>query len=415
MPKILQKSVTLLPKQLEFLSSTQKEVLASGGFGSSKSTILCYACIKQACIPNNVVLLVRKTLVSLKKTTLLTLLNGENPILPPNSYKHNKSEGVIELNGGGTILYSGLDDVAKIRSMNLGGIFLDEGSELSEEEYQELYYRLRLKHGSRQLFCATNPATQSHPMYKRFFLTKNSNRKVITMSSLENIFLPPDYIQSLKDIEAEDSIRYRKFVLGEWCQMENAVYSNFDRKIHVKRIEPLKWDEIIIGVDAGYRDPFVILICGIIGNRIYILEEIYKRKQLLSDIEESFSYIRNKYDTPIVIYDPSAALIGAEISNMGFKTIKADNDIKIGLNRVRSKLSVRYDSPDIIVDDNCLNVITEFENYAYDKDTEKPKDCNNHAMDALRYIVNYIDNKRIDPKSQSPIIYFGEEEADDDF
>lgn len=410
----IRKTIKLLPKQYEFINSTEKEVLACSGFGGGKSKVLCYALVKAASTPNNVVLLVRKTLTSLKKTTLLSLIGGIDPVLPDNSYKHNKAEGTITLNGAGVIIYTGLDDVMKIRSMNLGGIYLDEGSELTEEEYMELYYRLRLEHGSRQIFTATNPATPSHWMYKRFFQTKNRKRKVITMSSLENHYLPLDYIQSLKDMEEQDITLYKRNVLGLWTSLENQVYDNFNRDIHVKRIKPQQFDQVYISCDFGYRDPFVILVLGRIGDRLFIIEEIYKKKMLMDDIKDAILDLNSRYDNPIVIYDPSSAILGGEIQNLGLKAIKANNEIRLGISRVRSRLSVRLDSPDLIISDTCLNTVTEFENYIYEKDTEKPLDLNNHCMDCVRYIVNYIDDQRIDPTNQAPQIYSDDVDEDVD-
>ena len=156
--KTAKQIIKIFPKQREFLESTVKETMFSGGYGSSKSYALCLALLKHAQNVGTRCLLLRKTLVSLKKSTLDTLIGVENPILLPNSYKHHRQDGIIKLNGGGEIWYAGLDNSTRIRSTNFSMVAIDEVSELNEKEYLEILYRLRSNIGSLQLFCATNPA-----------------------------------------------------------------------------------------------------------------------------------------------------------------------------------------------------------------------------------------------------------------
>ena len=390
--EIIYKDVQLLPKQLEFLNSTEKEVMASGGFGSSKSYMLCYKTVLEALKPNNQVLLVRKTLTSLKRSTLMVLLGGENPILPNGSYKYNKVENFITLNGSSSIIWlSGLDDAQKIRSMNLGCVCLDEGSEVTEKEYLELLYRLRLQNGCRQIFTATNPSNQGHHLYKRFFLEKSMDRKVITMSSLDNTFLPEDYINSLKEMTGT---LYKKYVEGQWCNMEGLVFDNFNRETHIKRCDLDGYEEYYMGIDIGYKDPTVILMVGRRGDRLYALEEVYKREMLMDQIIKYVVNLNDKYVNPTILLDPSCALVKAQLENIGLKVEKTNNDINIGINRMRNYFNIRNDSPDLIINDTCTSLIMEIENYSYKEGTDKPIDKNNHEIDCFRYIVNHIEDKK---------------------
>ena len=397
-------TITLFPKQSQFLYSNKKEVMFSGGYGSSKSYALCLALLKHAQVKGARCLLLRKTLTSLKKSTLDTLIGNDNPILPIGSYTHHKQDGIIKLHGGGEIWYAGLDNPTRIRSTQFSMIAIDEVSELTEAEYLEILYRLRSTIGTLQLLSATNPATQNHHLYKRFFLDKSYNREVITACSLDNTFLPKSYIESLKEMSG---VRYKKYVEGIWCALDNAIYDNFSRDIHVTHLKPTVYDEIIMGIDMGYQDPFVLLVIGRQGDRLFLLEEYYKPKMLMDDIKATILNFSNKYDRPIVVVDPSAALLIAELNNIGCNAIKAINDIKIGIERVRNRLRVRNDSPDLIIDDKCVNTIAEFENYGYKDETETPIDANNHAMDVIRYILNYIEDKKC--SYQIPIVYSGEE------
>jgi len=401
--------IKLLPKQYEFIRSQAKELMLSSGYGGGKSHVLCYKAIQQACIPGNVVLIVRKTMVSLKKSTLMTLI-GDSGVLPLGTYVHQKQDNVIKLNGGGQIIYCGLDDAQRIRSMNLGCVCIDEVSELSSTEYQELLYRLRLETGSRQLCSATNPATQSHHLYKRFFKDESPFRKVIKCCSLDNHHLPADYIESLKQM---DGIRYAKYVNGEWCSLENSIYDNFNRDQHVKKLEQTGYEQYYLGIDVGYRDPTCLLVIGRTGEKIRILEEIYRSKMMLNEIKTAVVDLSVRYPGILIILDPSAALIGAELQSIGLNTIRANNDIATGINRVRTKLINRDGSPDLLVNEYCLNTIREFESYQYQSDRERPAPYDDHSMDPLRYVVNYIDDMKCQ-YSKPLLIDLSEQDNDED-
>lgn len=382
------KTIKLLPAQYRFIKSRAKEVCYSGGYGSGKSRILCYMAIREAVNKGATVLIVRKTMTSLKKSTLLTLI-GDDGVLPKGCYNYNKQDAVISLNGGGQIILAGMDDYARIRSMNLSLICIDEVSELNETEYIELLYRLRSDVGSRQLVSATNPATKSHFLWKRFFKTPSPNREVIQACSLENHHLPVDYIESLKQM---DGIRYAKFVKGEWVSLENSIYENFNRDLHVKPLLKTSYDEYYMGGDIGYRDPTCLLVIGRTGDKLRIIEENYRSKMMLNEIKTSVVDLSVRYPGIHVILDPSEALIHAELHSIGISSIRANNDIATGINRVRTKLINRDGSPDLLVDESCLNCIREFESYQYQTDREKPAPYDDHSMDALRYVVNYIED-----------------------
>ena len=95
-------NIKLMPKQMEFVNSKKKEVIFSGAYGSSKTYSLCVKLLTHALIPNNLVLLTRRTRTALVNTSLRTLLIGDvntPPILPIGSYEHNESKSTIKMNG----------------------------------------------------------------------------------------------------------------------------------------------------------------------------------------------------------------------------------------------------------------------------------------------------------------------------
>lgn len=389
--------IPLLESQNKFLNSTKKEVLFSGAWRAGKSRALCYAMVKQVIKnPLNTVLLCRKTLQSLKKSTLITLLRGDdaNPVLPPGSYTHHMADQYIQLLGGGRINYSGIDDPVKIRSMSLGAVGVDEALEFNLDEYLELMGRLSLNSGTRQIYSATNPGVPGHFLYKRFFKEDSPKREVVIAKTIDNPYLPKDYLESLKDMPED---LYKRYALGEWLLLDNAVYNNYSRDKHSKRLDLRQlYDEYFIGVDMGFTDPAVFLLVGRLGDRFYILSEYYKTKsiesQLVTVLKDIVNTLKNPYT---IVVDPSQPSFIQTLQYHGLNTVKANNDILGGIARVRQRFEIRNDSPDLLIDSNCTNLMNELESYQYKEGTENPVDKFNHGPDALRYVFNYYcDNKR---------------------
>jgi len=399
-------SYSLLPGQKKFVLSRKKQVFYSGGFGSGKSQALCYAMLRQITVPNNQVLLIRKTLTSLKKSTLVNLIGANNPVLPQGSYVYNKGEGTIQVNNGALIYTCGLEDPMRIRSMNLGAIYVDELTEFTEEEFKELTYRLRLDLGSRQIFAVGNPAGQNHWAYKHFFLEDDNDREVIIASSLENSYLPADY---LKELSKMDGPRYKRYVEGLWVALDDVIFDSFDRDIHVQKFNVRgAFDEYFFGIDYGYANETGIVVVGKNGDRLHVIEEVYQKKMLMRHIVEKVQLLMERYPEPTILYDPSAAGLGAELENRGISANRANNDVAAGIDRIRNKLLVRNDMPDLIISDKCINLIKEIENYQYVAGTEKPKKEHDHLIDPLRYVCNYVDDNRAE--STAPGFYAGTED-----
>ena len=172
--------IKLLPHQRDFVESPAEEVLFSGSYGSGKSLSLCAKIVFLLTrYPKNRGFLCRKTLQSLKASTLRTLLEGDGgqpAILPSYMVKNwNKQDRVLTLFNDSTLHYGQIDE-NQIKSMNLGFVAIDEATEFLEEEFNALVGRLRLGGVPvRQIFAATNPSGPNHWLYRRFFTDKSEN------------------------------------------------------------------------------------------------------------------------------------------------------------------------------------------------------------------------------------------------
>jgi PBSX family phage terminase large subunit len=384
---------------MEFINSTAKEVCYSGAFGAGKSRALCYKICKSASIKRNVVGLCRKTRVALMRTTLRTLLLPDGdlpPVLPIGSYEHRKGDAVISLNGGGEIMYFGFDNADAVGSMNLGSCGIDEGIELNEDEYSMLLGRCRVRVDPyRQLFTATNPGNPNHFLYRRFFKESHRNRHTIHTTSFENMFLPRDYIDSLRTLTGP---RYDRYVLGKWIAFEGLVYDMFRREVHVKhrpRNELIQ--DYAVGFDEGYTNPAVLLLFDRdYDGRLHVLDEWYSRRKTHDQIvARALEFLPRPND---FVGDPSAAALISAMQSVGLNAHGGNNDVWNGIRAMQARLTVASDGlPRYTVEPHCTNHITEFESYVWDAAKDKPIKEMDHSLDSARYYVYDLDQDQIEP------------------
>ena len=405
-------TLNLLPKQREFMEDVTPELLYSGAFGAGKTKILCEkAYFFSIFYPNNFGLIVRKTMNSLRHTTLRTLLKGTGglPVIPPNAIaNYNKSNNLITLVNGSEIIYGGLDDPVKWASLEVGWIAIDEAVEINEDDYTMLLGRLRQANVPiRQIFMATNPGAPSHFLYKKFYQEQPVSKidgspltKVLESNALQNTFNPADYILRLDEFKGV----YRdRFVLGKWTAFEGLVYPVFDPTRHV--IDPFTipddWRRVRV-IDFGYTNPFVCQWWAIDhDSTAYMYREIYMSHKLVEDHARQIKKLSGTESIDVTYADHDAG-DRATLQRHGISTMAAKKSVSPGIQEVYSKLSFDergkaklYFFKNALVEADQHLIITkkptctvdEFGGYVWkDKGTkEEPAKENDHGADCTRY------------------------------
>ena len=406
--------LTVLPQQLKFLRSNAREVLYSGAFGAGKSRAICLRVAMRACRAGAREGLCRKTVVSLKRSTLKTLLEPDGllpPILPKGSYDYKKIDGEINIHGGGTIMLFGLEDAGRIASMNLSGVAVDECVELHERDWTMLRGRIRLQLPNlpNQLYGACNPSTPQHFLAKRFGLAGGyecaPNCEVITTTSRDNWFLPEDYVL---DLETMTGVARKRYVEGLWVGSEGLVYDMWNEELFVADQVPTTFDHMLVGMDYGYNNPSVLLLIGIKDQTMYVIDEWYERQKLEQQILETALRWKELHpEIDCFVVDPSAAGLRASMRNVGLDVMAANNSVFTGIQAVASRLSKDSGGkPKLVIKRQCSNLIREFSSYEWmtkaDGSTKDvPRKEHDHALDALRYTIVHIDGLKTTPSVRS--------------
>ena len=295
-------------------------------------------------------------------------------------FRINKSDMEITAANGNTVIFSGLDDVEKLKSISgITDIWVEEASEISKEDFQQLDLRLRGNHvRPLQLTLTFNPVSSMSWLKGYFFDRPKDNCKVVKTTYKDNRFLDDQYRAVIENLKNEDATFYQIYALGEWGTLGNLVYSNWE----VHPGHAASFDETLWGLDFGFNNPTALIGIGIRDGEPWIFSEVYRTGMTNSDL---ISVLRQHVRKGATIYaDCAEPARIEEIAREGFRIYPADKSVKDGIDFVKRKHIKVY--PD------CVNVISEFNSYSWRKDKDgniidEPVKFNDHAMDAIRYAL----------------------------
>ncbi len=133
------------------------------------------------------------------------------------------------------------------------------------------------------------------------------------------------------------------------------------------------------------------------NKRLYVLEEYTKKGLLNNEIARVIKQMG--YSKEVITADAAEQKSIAELKRDGIARVKKK---KKGPDSVIQGISF-LQQYELVVDDRCVKLIEELENYTYQKDKatneyiNKPVDSYNHCIDAIRYAVEEI-NGQATPK-----------------
>ena len=190
-----------------------------GGGGSGKS-IFAGRKVLERCInePGHRWLVCRKVAKTLRTSCFDQLRGQLRQHYPRERVKINRSEMTISLGNGSTILFAGLDDVEKLKSIyGITGIWIEEASELEEGDFNQLDIRLRDETREyKQIILSFNPISITHWLKKRFFDAPDERAKTHRSTYRDNPFLPEEARRTLEEFRERDPYYYQVYCLGEW-------------------------------------------------------------------------------------------------------------------------------------------------------------------------------------------------------
>lgn len=316
--------------------------------------------------------------------------------------KVNNTDFRITLPNEAVFLFKGMDDPEKIKSIKgISDVVMEEATEFTLDDYTQLTLRLReKKHKNRQIFLMFNPVSKLNWVYKAFFeegVSIDYERTAIFQSTYkDNRFLDVDNRRTIEDLAKRNPAYYRIYALGEFATLDKLVFPEYTKK----RLDPngstLKKLPSYFGLDFGFNDPaaFIHLKVDEKDKKIYFLDEFVEKgllsNQLFQKIDE-FGYRKE-----VITADCARPETIAELQKLGVSRIRPS---KKGKDSVIHGIQYLMQF-ELIVDDRCVKLMEELENYTWKKDkktgeyTDEPVDSYNHVIDAARYAVEHLSNTK---------------------
>lgn len=370
-----------------FYTATDPEVLAVGPAGTGKTMAACWKLHHTALrVPGMRILMVRKVLEDLKAGALATYTNHVKPEL----------DGVITFGGNrfypgefrypnGSVLHVvGMDKPGKVMSAEYDMAYVNEATELTEEDWESLKSRLRNgKLAYQQLIGDCNPAGPRHWLrvrcdkgLTRYIQTTHKDNPAYWDDGINDwTTLGYSYVQ--QTLQGLTGVRRKRLFEGVWAGSEGVVYPDFDFQQHAKTIDCDGWSTVL-GVDVGTRNPTAILtVRKASDDRRHVQREVYRRGMSSDEIVEAIAAEADATKPDAIFMDPSANDYILALERKGYPARKANNDVIFGIGEVTSAFVAG-----LTIDPSCENLIAEIETYHYPDgklDTDKPVKEFDHA------------------------------------
>lgn len=220
-----------------------KHLILVGGGGSGKSITAGRKVLERATTEaGHRVLVVRAVAKTLRESCFDQLKTQAHQYYEDAIYKipSGKSSDMYMLfKNGSEILFAGLDDVEKLKSIHdITMIWIEEGSEITESDFNQLDIRLRGKTKYyKQIILTMNPISATHWCKARFFDRKDERVRTHLSTYLDNRFLPAEDRLTLEAFKETDPYYYQVYCLGQWGVLASTI---FNREKLMRRLTELK-------------------------------------------------------------------------------------------------------------------------------------------------------------------------------
>lgn len=344
---------------------------------------------------NKRILIIRKTRVSVKKSCFQLILDFLHKY-DCYKYVHVKRDEleITRLDGSdNSILFTGLDDVDKLKSIEQGNyIWVEEAIDILFREFINLDILMRRKtDGINQMFLSCNPLS-ALSWIKTEIVDKPDEDTAINYSTIDdNPFASEVDKKRLDRLKDRDNNLYKIFRLGLWGILENIIYDRWktynkveiNKETKIKTIDGKKIDDVTYGLDFGFSNPSCLTEINWIENDFIVRELLYQAGLTNTELIERVKKIipvEHRYREIYADHSEPARI--NEFYQADFNIHKAKKDVLPGIDFCKTHmLGVTSDS---------INGIKELQSYKRreDKDgnvMEEPVKFNDDFCDSFRY------------------------------
>lgn len=381
-------------KILAFPYSNYDAIICDGAVRSGKTSIETWAFVKWAMesFDNQRFGICGKTVDSAQKNIIVPFISMTlaKEIYTLKWRRADKVLEVISKDGKRNYfeVFGGKDESSfmLIQGRTLAGVLLDEVALMPESFVNQALARCSVD--GAKIWFSCNPGSPQHWFYKNWIMRRaERNALYLQFAMTDNPSLSKKTLERYKNMYS--GVFYDRYIRGLWVVAEGLVYPMFN---NVVPTVPRKYDTYYIGMDYGILNPTAMLLVGHCDGVWYVVKEFYhsgrETNQQKTDAEYYVDLKQLAGDLTIkrLIVDPSAAsFITLVEKEHQFKIWDADNTVIEGIQHVAQCIADKK----LMVNDCCKRTIQEFGLYRWDETAPEDKVIkeNDHAMDALRYVI----------------------------
>ena len=394
------------PAQLAAWRDKSSVMLLTGGAGGGKSRLAgekLHAFLLK--YPNATGLMLRKAREYCMKS-IVPMLESSVMNHDPR-IKIHRSDSFFEYPNGSILFWGGMRDGAQresIRSIGKNGAldiaWLEEANAFSEDDFNEILARMRGRAADWvQVILSTNPDSPSHWIYQRLILKGQAS--IHYSFARDNSHQPEHYARTLASLTG---VLGERLHLGLWKQAEGAVYDEYRADLHL--IDPFEiptdWARYR-SIDFGFTNPFTCQWWAEAPDgELYLYRETYHTRRRVDQHAAQINTLSGAEYYQYTLADHDAE-DRATLEHHGIPTRAAVKELSPGIQAVKTRLAQKrlfIMRAALVEEDQELKkagkptcAADEITAYSWPKSRdgrlirEQPVKENDHAMDALRYLV----------------------------
>lgn len=390
----------------DILDHKHSQYIFKGGRGSLKSSFIGFAIILLMIQPgyeNVHAVVFRKTAKTLRDSVYAQMLFAIDKMGLTDEFECRVSPmKIVRKQTGQTILFRGLDDAGKIKSIKLpfgyiGITWFEEADTFSGmREIRNVLQSCRRGGDTHWSFMSFNPPETRANFMNEEVLIPQPDRVVhsSTYLTVPVEWLGKQFIDDAEQLKEINPKAYEHEYLGEVTGTGGEVFDNL-------RIEEISdetishFDNIYMGIDWGwYPDPFQWVKMHYDSARLtlYIYDSYRTTKKSNRETWETLQTDKGVTDTDLITADsaePKSVSDYREYGSLCRGAIKGPDSVRYGIKWLQSLRAIVIDPV------RCPDVAQEFEHYEYEKDADGNvvsgyPDANNHSIDATRYAMERV-------------------------
>jgi phage terminase large subunit len=259
----------LLPVYQRLAKSATDYTINFGGGGSGKSFAQAQYFVRRLLTKKHKLLVIRKYATSLNDSVIAQFKEVALPFFGLRENVHwtyNGSRKQIKFVNGSVIIFKGLDDAEKFKSIvGISLVWIEEATEVQKDEFKIVDDRIRGKKRV-QIFLTYNPISERHWLRERFHHPDDPHRGVDDQTTVifstyrDNPYIGEKYERSMEWYRLNDPDHYRVYGLGEFgiIRPENPYFTAWRPSIFVGKTTYNPLHPVYISFDFNIKNSYTV-------------------------------------------------------------------------------------------------------------------------------------------------------------